>query len=311
MYEFYPGPGVSSHISNCTESWEPNIYGAGTWAMCCEIAEICSNNKDDDLNIWFDCVDNSVCSEPGNYQPCGLSDNFKHDPTCSWLSSECDPLTGECDFTPYSEPYWIPVLNTFGYKLPFPGFESCELIRVAGVWQTQGVCPPGTDENNITLPPGTAVAVTMVHAYYMGLGLGVSTDRYELYAKCRSFYCSVGRDVDNPLPPIMPNMTQNHTETRHCCPNSQYWDPTTNKCADFDFCYKPDLLEECLSDFNTDLSGWADDVYGATNPLFAPDDCVRDYLIDAGITDDVLCCPVWSGGLNIYDYVDITYYIQQ
>ncbi len=308
VYEFYPSETerTTAHVAACTDNVTPNAYGDATHAMCCGVSEDCRNNKDDDLNIWFDCVDNDVCTVTGSERPCGGSDNFLHDPTCSWLSAYCDNSTGECDFTSYSLPRWESTENTYAYIIPQPGFELCEIIYLEGSWQAFN-CPPGIDQNDIVLPPTTDAAVATVNSQYAPL----STDRYELYAMCRLFHCSEGDDPENPLPEYVPDMENNSYQARHCCPMGTYWDPVWELCQDFSECYDPDpMLQPCNYDYNTEFGNWTEDVYNATNPMFNPQDCVIEQKLQAGLTEDTLCCPLWQGGQNTYDWSDLTYYVQ-
>ena len=305
VYEFYPGESASTtaHIAICTGA-APNAYGASTHAMCCGIMEDCRNNLDDDQNIWFDCVDRSVCTVPGAERVCAISDNFKHNPTCSWLSAYCDPSTGECDFTDYTSPNWENAFNTYSYALPSPGFELCTIIYLGGSWQAFN-CPPGTNQNDIVLPPTADAAAATVNAQYAPL----NTDGYELYAMCRLFYCSNGKAGD--LPAYLPDMENDSYLTRHCCPTETYWDPEAQACLDFSECYSTDpTAGPCNYDFNTEFLNWSSDVFNATNPIWDPEDCVIEQELEIENTNEVLCCPVWQGGDNIYTYSDISYYVQ-
>ena len=258
-----------------------------------------------DHSMWFDCVDNNVCTSPGSESPCGISDNFEHNPTCEWLSSECD--ANGCDFTAYSEPNWNDLLQTYAYLLPQTGFPNCQLRFVSGSWVATN-CPPGVDESDIVLPPSVDDAVVAVNTAYASQGL--STDKYELYAMCRLFHCSAGKDGD--LPPFVDDMAVNSYLARHCCPMGTYWDPSIQECQDFTECYDPDPAEKpCQYDFNNDFEQWLEDVKGATNAIWAPQDCIFDHEISIGTTDSVLCCPIWEGGKKMHLWKNIAYYIQE
>ncbi|MAG39136.1 hypothetical protein CMO90_03545 [Candidatus Woesearchaeota archaeon] len=315
VYEFYPGidSPFPAHLSNCTTDTEPNRYGDLTWAMCCDIEEDCTNNVDDNENLWFDCVDAGVCSDPGNERPCGISNNFNHDPTCSWMSSECDDVG--CDFTAYSVPYYHSVLDTFGFMVPSESYPDCRIFYVDENigWQTIG-CASGTDETSIIVPQSANDAVAGINAQYSQFG--VSTDKYELYFNCKYYHCSKGQDpIDTPLPALVEDMQSNSEQARHCCPMGRYWDVNSLTCEDFIECYRPDdEFDEfhCQSDFNNNFSGWYSDLNGSywdEGHINYPDDCILEEEINNGNTDDVLCCPVWMNNENTWEMTDIEYFI--
>ena len=271
--------------------------------MCCGVGEDCTNDIDDDGDVWADCVDHSDCSVHGSESVCGLSDNFDQSPSCSWLSSEC--VGGVCDFTPYTEPVWAN--NHYGYNIPQSGYNSCRLTYISGSWvpfSCDPADPPSVSD--IVLPSSVDQGVVDVNNAY---GAG-TVDRYELYAMCRLWHCSAGRNND--LPPYVADMENESYKARHCCPLGQYWNPDKKRCADTKTCYDPQDIDSypCRADFATERAEWVDDVYGATTPGFEPLDCVQDSKLLAGDTKEVLCCPKWIGGKNDYAYSDIEYYIQ-
>ncbi|MBU1201133.1 MAG: PKD domain-containing protein [Nanoarchaeota archaeon] len=312
LYEFYPGPeSISrSHLSNCTIDSQPNSFGTETWGMCCDIAEDCTNNLDDDENIWFDCNDAKVCTVKNNERPCGTSDELLQNPTCNWMQTEC---TEEgCDFTNYSTPYWDNTSNTWGFLLSTEA-NHCRAYFLNNNWQFAD-CPIGTNESSIIIPQSAENAVSSVNVLYYPL----NTTAKELYFKCRYYFCSAGKDDSRPLPAFVDNMAIYGNETRHCCPLGTYWDPAENndfnesgKCMPFAQCYDQfDSTNQypCQNDFLIDFFGWAENVNGTTNPDHIPKDCIRDDLINAGIKESTLCCPVWRNNENTYDMIDIVYY---
>jgi len=319
VYEFYPGSGLGDlgHVSECTNETTPNSFGEDTWAQCCVIAEDCTNNIDDNKNMWFDCTDADACTVPNYERACGTSDKLEQSPTCSWTNSYCN-ATG-CDFTGYSKPYYDEARQTYGFELFDATHPNCVVYydNNTASWITEN-CAPGTDENDVVLPQEVIDQVPIINAEYAPK----TTTAYETYFRCRYYYCSAGQDESGrPLPAFSEDMINNGNEARHCCTTGNYWNPNTDNgdgtfgaCEQFSECYSPvDFSNKypCQSDFNTELNNWIDDVYGETNPLHAPEDCVRDDLLASGVTTDTACCPVWSYNENTYQMTDITYYMVQ
>ena len=310
IYEFYPEEGGEpSHVSNCTNETEENSYKENTWAMCCVIAEDCTNNLDDNLNIWFDCNDD-ICNQPGYEKPCGTSDRLLHNPSCSWMNDLCNE-TG-CNFTDYSHPYWDDTHNTYGFELPDASYPNCKIYfnQVSSLWVTEG-CGPGTTQSDIVVPQEAIDAIPGINSNPETLPL--TTTAEEAYFRCRFFFCSAGENEgQRPLPVFVDDMIEDGNDTRHCCRIGTYWDPASGSCIEFNECYNKDDFTDskpCQADFLTEKATWLTHNYGNFGVLNPPEDCVRDDLIATDIMIDTICCPVWAFNENTYSMTDIEYFM--
>ena len=135
VYEFLydtANPEGGSHFANCTEEHEPNNYPN---KMCCDITEDCTNNVDDDSNMWTDCVDYNVCTVEGEEQVCGVSKVPEYG-ECSWY----DNYKWEYgyDFSEFDEPT---LKNVFGNDYPcyggvVPGYANCDVCVIEGALES-------------------------------------------------------------------------------------------------------------------------------------------------------------------------------
>ncbi|MBC8500347.1 MAG: PKD domain-containing protein [Nanoarchaeota archaeon] len=303
MYEFYPGEDerMGSHFANCTGG-APHNY---PYQMCCEVVD-CTNNIDDNLNSWTDCADSSFCLE----NPCGISSIPKYD-ECWWYENYETDLG--YNFTAFSEPVITPFFGQqyICYDNLVDGYPDCEICVIDGNLEyfflvSPSDCPSGDPTMDmIDLPQEV---------------LDMEPEGYnpaELYGRCRVYYCSKGQnEITDPLPAFVEDMKTNSEQTRHCCPKGTYWDPTTELCEDFSECYNPDPDGQtpCNASFLTEFSLWLEDATGSfweEGDFYYPTDCILEYELEAGNTDNVLCCPIWRFHLQTYDYLDIVYYVQE
>ena len=301
VYEYYPRDDEStSHAAPCTADAEPNTY---PYAMCCQIAEDCTNNLDDNYNDYADSSDNhpddlakgSVC---GVGEVCGLSDTFKFE-ECSWMSNYCsDEDNTICDFTELGIPG--------GYSLFFAEWSVSD--PATG-------CVYGLDSSGtVSIVSGdNCVSVDDWLARYSDLQStadSISINVLELYNHCRFWHCSKGQDeYTNPLPAYVEDMENDANLTRHVCTIGYYWgyDETDGwGCLEFSECYNPTdpQSKECTYDYRTQFSNWT----GEAMP-FDPDADLDCFDSEAG-WNEAACCPIYAHGQDTYDMVGVEYYVQ-
>ncbi|MFC2133811.1 hypothetical protein ACFLTH_04280 [Bacteroidota bacterium] len=310
------GPPIeSSHFSNCTLPGQPTN---ATGTMCCEIAEDCTNNVDDNSNNWTDTSDNDfkeyynsggtngyVCGEG---MVCGISEQIKFDQGCSaWME---DYYVAEYDFYDFrylgrpfkEEPYANRTGVAEGHILVDYFNDSCRYIQDAS--GTIHLDTTKTNSDDCDLQPDFHYS-----ANFNATAASLGVNSFELVNRCLYFHCSKGGFPDtNPLPAFVSDMEENADQTRHVCPYGEYWsfDIFTGwSCRDFTECYLPSNPEtyDCKYDYLTEFSSWMNDSY--------PNDPVQDMDCFDTVSEinERACCPVFKYGENTYEYTDISYYM--
>jgi len=293
VYEFSDEgiPDGGSHFANCSDVYDNK--------QCCNIGEDCTNNLDDDNNTWADTGDNDFASGQlacGDGVLCGIS-KTKLLPECAWTENYCDAQG--CDFRDMGNPvgYFPLILGVEGYIVS-DYYTGC--IYVYNV--SDGIMlQPGQPASCAASPAFTTNWLADSDFQTAATNWGV-TD-FELYNRCKFYYCSTG--VDGTLPAYVQDMQTNAYLTRHICKFDAYWDPVFQACRDYARCYDPanPSAYSCDKDYETNFTGWVTDAL-PTDPV--PDEDCFDSLSG---NNDRACCPVWVGGENTYDYVNVVYFI--
>jgi hypothetical protein len=310
LYEFYPAEDLlsGSHFANCTGGAPHNYPNQ----MCCQIAEDCTNNIDDDDDVWVDISDWEYIQQPVGpevFTPscpigtvCGITDIFSY-PGCNWMNYYCDDIG--CDFSSTIFPYISE--DTTGFSF----------FSLTGCSYSVAYDNPAVIYNWDTLSPDCQTFVTDMLSENPSIqsdadSMGISV--YELIFRCRTLHCSLGEDPENnPLPAYVQDMETNSYLTRTVCPIGSYWgqNPVSGEyeCKNRDECYDPNDVQnsDCKHNYNTEFSDWLNDAYpyDVANEF----DCFVSDL--AAGANTAACCPVFLDMQDTFIYTDITYYVQQ
>jgi len=276
--------------------------------MCCEIAEDCTNNLDDNFNNWTDTADNDfkrfaetknvnglVCSSGA----CGISDQLEF-PECAWMDDYYVPEIDYYDFR------YLGIPDEYNYNIsPMPdGYMvndyfngSCRYIQK----------DDGTIVLNFLIGPDCPAQPSFQYSSNFNLtAANLGINEFELVNRCLFFHCSKGIDpVDNPLPAFITDMENDGYLTRHVCAFEQFWNPVTKLCEDFSECYDPRNpdAQECKYDFFLGFDNWLNDSFPSD-----PDADDSDCFVTASSINEQACCPLFKYGSDTYEYFNMTYF---
>ncbi|NQU98937.1 PKD domain-containing protein [Candidatus Woesearchaeota archaeon] len=315
VYEFYYDETIveppSTHFANCSEKTDSNNY---PFQMCCQIAEDCTNNIDDNSNTWADTADNEnpttgVCLE-GTI--CGISNQLQFDDdnddatisgSCDWMkpSSEggdgfCTADGVDCDFTSIGNPdhqlvegyrvqKYIPGTGLCRYKASADGVNIELALRNSLNQPNPAGCPDGaTFKTDIcNLGPSFCQEATDRNVNIL-----------ELYWRCRYFHCSIGGDPNNPLPAYVQNMTENNVNTRHICELGWYWNPekvnpdgSVGGCQESQECFSPLQDLDCDYDFSAGFDIWMADLQALLDEMKAALESTHPIVLEVNTVADL------------------------